>query len=94
MQPQSGQTEFFGLAPQPQPHPYRLRVNDVIRIEGRLGLVVRVNECAAVVEMNRPPRVFTTRFDKLVRFQPPPLRFRISPNSEIEIVNRKRKETT
>ncbi len=39
--------------------------------------------------MNRPIREFTTRFDKPVRFQPPPAIFRISPDSEVEILNRK-----
>jgi len=41
--------------------------------------------------MNRPIRVFKTRFDKPVRFQPPPAIFRISPQSEVEILNPKRK---
>jgi hypothetical protein len=50
-----------------------------------------VNECAAVIIMNRPVRVFQTRFDKPVRFQPPPALFRISPQSEVEILNPKRK---
>ena len=54
-----------------------------------LRRVVRVNECAAVVIMNRPVREFKTRFDKPVRFQPPPRRFYISPNSEVKILNRK-----
>ena len=88
MEPLDEQAELFGLIWQSSRYPYRLRVNDVIRIGGHLGVVVRVNECAAVVVMNRPPRVFHTRFDKPVRFQPPPIRFRISANSEIEILNR------
>jgi hypothetical protein len=33
--------------------------------------VIRINECAAVVIMNRPVRDFKTRFDKPVRLQPP-----------------------
>lgn len=89
MEQNGGQAELFGLVWQPMDQPLRLRANDVIRFNGRLGLVIRVNECAAVILMNRPVRQFTTRFDKPVRFQPPPLVFRISPNSEIEIVNRK-----
>jgi hypothetical protein len=39
--------------------------------------------------MNRPVRDFKTRFDKPVRFQPPPTLFRISPQSEVPILNRK-----
>ena len=83
------QAELFGLIRQPPRPRFRLRVNDVVRIDGKLCLVIRVTESAAVVLMNRPRRDFTTRFDKAVRFQPAPLRFRISPNSEIEILNRK-----
>jgi hypothetical protein len=82
------QGQLFGLVLQQQ-HPFRLRANDVIRIDGRLGLVIRVNECAAVVLMNRRTREFTTRFDKQVRFHPPPVTFRISVNAETEILNRK-----
>jgi hypothetical protein len=39
--------------------------------------------------MNRRTREFTTRFDKQVRFHPPPVTFRISVNAETEILNRK-----
>ena len=84
------QTEF-GIIWQLARHPFRLRVGDVIRFEGRLCRVIRVNECAAVVIMNRPIRAFKTRFDKPVRFQPPPALFRISPNAEAEILNPKSK---
>jgi len=83
------QGELFALIWRPVRHPLRLRPNDVIRIDGRLCRVIRVTDCAAVVLMNRPARVFSTRFDKPVRFQPSPVRFRISANSEIEILNRK-----
>lgn len=89
MEHNGGQAELFGLVWWPPEHPFRLRANDVIRFNGKLGRVIRVNESEAVVLMNRPERKFTTRFDKPVRFQPPPYVFRISPNSEIEIVNRK-----
>ena len=82
------QTEF-GIIWQPSSHPFRLRAGDVIRFNDRLCLVVRVNECAAVVIMNQPVRNFKTRFDKPVRFQPPPKLFRISPQSEVPILNRK-----
>ena len=81
------QGELFGLFWQ-RPDPLRLRVNDVVRIDGRLGLVIRVNDCAAVVLMHRPAREFTTRFDKRVRLQPSPMRFRISTYSATKILNR------
>lgn len=68
---------------------FRLRVNDYVRIEGKLGRVVRVTECAAVVLVNRPTREFTTLFGKHVRFRPPPAIVRIASNSEIEILNRR-----
>ena len=82
------QAELFGLVWQPRPHRFRLRVNDVIRIGGRLGRVIRVTECAAVVLMNQPARTYTTRFDKPVCFQPSPVTFRISANSDVEVINR------
>lgn len=82
------QTEFTGLAWRQSPYPFRLRAGDVFRYEGRLCRVLRVNECAAVALMNRPARDFKTRFDRAVRFTPPPLLFRISPNSSFEIFNR------
>jgi len=79
----------FGIIWQPLIYPFRLRAGDVIRFNDRLCRVVRVNECAAVVIMNRPVRDFKTRFDKPVRFQPPPALFRISPESAVPILNRK-----
>jgi hypothetical protein len=82
------QGELFGLVLQ-RPYPFRLRANDVIRFDGNLCLVIRVNECAAVVLMNRRVREFSTRFDKHVRIQPSPVMFRISANAETEILNRK-----
>jgi hypothetical protein len=83
------QTEFVGIVW--QPYPFRLRAGDVFRFENRLCRVLRVNESAAVVMMNRPVREFTTRFDKPVRFTPSPATFRISPNSEVAILNPTRK---
>jgi hypothetical protein len=83
------QGELFGLIWRRCRRPFRLRINDVVRIEGRLGRIIRVTECAAVVLMNRRVREFSTRFDKRVRFQPSPVTFRISANSETEILNRK-----
>jgi hypothetical protein len=98
MNGQPRQGELFGIFWQ-SPPPFRLRVNDVIRYDGRLGRIIRVTDCAAVVLMRRSRREFKTRFDKPVRFQPSPKIFRISPDSEVEILNRKprkrrqRKET-
>ena len=83
------QAELSGLVWQQLRRPFRLRVNDVIRLDGRLGLVIRVNECAAVVLLNRRVREFTTRFDRHVRFQPPPVTVRIGANSEMEVLNRR-----
>lgn len=85
------QAELFGVIFR-QPYPFRLRANDVICVDGRLGWVLRVTESAAVVLMNRPAREFVTRFDKRVRLQPSPIVFRISPNAESEILNRKKKQ--
>ena len=79
----------FGIIWQIAEYPYRLRAGDVFSFNGRLYRVVRVNYSSAVVIMNRPVRVFKTRFDKPVRFQPPPARFYISPQSEVTILNRK-----
>jgi hypothetical protein len=83
------QTRFVGIIWQRLGQPSRLCAGDVIRFHDRLCRVIRVNDCAAVVIMNRPPRVFKTRFDKPVCFQPPPAMFRISPQAEVEILNRK-----
>ena len=85
------QAELVGILWQPLSHPFRLHAGDVIRFNDRLCRVLRVNECAAVILMNRPVRNFKTRFDKLVQFTPPPATFRISPQSEVEILNPKRK---
>jgi hypothetical protein len=89
----NGQAELFGLLWLSSQYPFRLRAGDVFRSDGRLCRVLRVSECAAVILMNRPVRVFKTRFDKPVRFQPSPLVFRISPNAEVEILNRKPRQT-
>lgn len=81
----------FGIIWQLAEKPFKLRAGDVFQSDGRLCRVIRVNECAAVVIMNRPVRSFKTRFDKPVRFQPPPKLFRISPNAEVEIIKGRRK---
>ena len=85
----ANQTELVGLIWRPKEYPFRLRIGDVIRYDDRLCRVIRVNECAAVILMNRAVRQFKTRFDKPVRFQPPPATVRICSNSEIEILNRR-----
>ena len=82
------QGELFATKP-PFRYPFRLRVNDCVWIDERVGRVIRVTEAAAVVLVNRPTKEFTTRFDKHVRFQPPPAIVRIAANSEIEILNRR-----
>jgi hypothetical protein len=84
------QTELFAVVWMPYQHPFRLCAGDVIRFDNRLCRVIRVNDCAAVIIMNRKFREFKTRFDKPVAFQPPPAMFRISPHSEVEILNCKR----
>ena len=89
--PDPTQSELFGIIWRPFNHPFRLRAGDIIRFDGRLCRVIRVNECAAVVVMNRRTREFTTLFDKRVRFQPKPALFRIWSNAEVEILNRKAK---
>ena len=85
------QAKFLGIILQSMNQPFRLRAGDVIRYKNRFGHVLRVTECAAVVLMRQPPREFTTRFDRHVRLQPKPITFRISPNSEAEILNRRAK---
>jgi hypothetical protein len=79
----------FGIIWRALSPPFRLRAGDVIRFNNRLCRVVRVNDCAAVVIMNRPVRNFKTRFDKPVRFHPPTASFQISPHSEVKILNRR-----
>lgn len=58
MKPDDPQGELFDLIWEPLQHPYRIRVNNLIRVDGR---VIRVSECAAVVLMNRPARAFSHR---------------------------------
>lgn len=67
---------------------FRLRAGDLVQLDGQPCPVVRVNDCAAVVAVTRPAREFTTLLGKRVRFQPKPALVRISPNSEIPILNR------
>ncbi|MDD5164911.1 MAG: hypothetical protein PHG25_00005 [Candidatus Pacebacteria bacterium] len=81
----------FGIIWQVAEHPFRLRAGDVFRFNERLCRVIRVNDCSAVVIMNQRVRDFKTRFDKPVRFQPPPKLFRVSPHAEVKILNPRRK---
>ena len=81
----------FGIIWRLPEYPFKLRAGDVIRLNERLCRVIRVNECSAVIIMNQPARAFKTRFDKPVRFQQPPKLFRISPHSELPILNRRKR---
>ena len=83
------QPQLFGLIWRPFKFPFRLRAGDVIQYENRLCRVIRVTECAAVVIMNRPARVFKTLFEKPVRIQPAPKIIRICSDSQVPILNRK-----
>jgi hypothetical protein len=67
---------------------YRLRAGDVVRYAGQNCRIIRVTECAAVVAVVQKPRTIVPRFGKPVTIQPAPKLERISPNSEIEILNR------
>jgi hypothetical protein len=67
---------------------FRLRAGDLIQYDGKPCRVLRVTDSSAVVAVTKPPREFTTRFDVRVRIQPKPAFVRISPNSEIPILNR------
>ena len=81
----------FGIIWRLPKYPFRLRAGDVIQFNERLCRVIRVSECSAVVIMNQRPRSFKTRFDKPVRFEQPPKLFRIGPNSEVPILNRRKR---
>ena len=67
---------------------FTLRAGDLVEYAGQPCRVVRVSESAAVVEVIQKPRTITPRFGKPVTIQPAPKRDRISPNSEIPILNR------
>ena len=79
----------FGIIWGLSTYPFKLRAGDVFKFNERLCRVVRVNYSSAVVIMSQPVREFKTRFDKPVKFQPPPKRFYISPDSEVTVLNRK-----
>ncbi|MDE2102163.1 MAG: hypothetical protein KGL39_33260 [Patescibacteria group bacterium] len=81
------QPELFAIVWLPPEHRFRLRVNDLLRVDGRMARVIRVTESAAAILVNQPVRNFKTRFDKPVQFQPPPKITRMSANAECEILN-------
>jgi hypothetical protein len=66
----------------------RLRAGYTIEYQGQPCRILRVNDCSALVEVRREARAFTTRFGVQVRLQPKPALVRISPQSEIPILNR------
>ena len=67
---------------------FRLHPGDIIKWEGQPCLVKRVTESAATIAIPQPARKFTTLSGKTVRFQPKPRTAYISPDSEVEILNR------
>ena len=67
---------------------YTLRAGDCVIYAGQRCQVVRVSESAAVVAVVQKPRTITPRFGKPVTIQPSPKLERISPQSEIPILNR------
>ena len=69
-------------------YPFRLRAGDVVCLAGQPCWVLRVSDCSAVVEVTKQPREFTTHSGVRVRIQPKPGLIRISPDSEVPILNR------
>jgi len=67
---------------------YTLRAGDLVEYAGQPCRVVRVTESAAVVAVTQKARIITPRFGKPVTIQPSPKLERISPQSEIPILNR------
>ena len=67
---------------------YTLRTGDVVEYAGQPCRVIRVSDSAALVAVIQKPRTITPRFGKPVTIQPRPKLERISPNSEIPILNR------
>ena len=67
---------------------YTLRAGDVVEYAGQPCRVVRVSDSAAVVAVVQKPRTIVPRFGKPVTIQPSPKLERISPNSELSILNR------
>ena len=81
----------FGITWRLPEYPFKLRAGDVIRLHERLCRVIRVSECSAVIIMNQRARAFKTRFDKPVRFEQPPKLIHISPQSDLQILNRRKR---
>lgn len=79
---------FTQLLPLMNASRFYLRPGDVVAYQGHACRVLRVTDCAAVVAIPRPPREFTTAFGHHVRLQPGPALVRISPNSDLPILNR------
>ncbi len=67
---------------------YTLRAGDIVQYAGQPCRVLRVSESAAVVAVVQKPRTISPRFGQPVTIQPAPKLERISPQSEIEILNR------
>ena len=67
---------------------YTLRAGDIVQYAGQPCRVIRVSESAAVVAVVQKPRTIRPRFSQPVTIQPAPRLERISPQSEIEILNR------
>ena len=67
---------------------YTLRPGDLVEYAGQPCRVLRVSDCAAVVEVIQKPRTITPRFGKPVTIKPAPKLERISPESEIPILSR------
>lgn len=71
--------------------PCRLRAGDFVLFNERICPVLHVNDCAAVIAVAQRAREFTTIFGKCVSLRPKPRLVRISPNSEIPILNRRKR---
>jgi len=67
---------------------FTLRAGDLVEYAGQPCRILRVSDCAAVVAVIQKPRTITPRFGQPVTFQPSPKLARISPQSEIPILNR------
>jgi hypothetical protein len=65
-----------------------LKAGNVIQLGGKICEVIRVTDCAAVIAVPQELRTFTPRFGKPVTIIPKPKLVRISPNSELPILNR------
>lgn len=66
----------------------RLRVGDKVDYYGAVGTIVRVSDCSADVSLPRQPREITTRDGETRTVLGAAQVIRISPNSELPILNR------